>query len=275
MNIVDAIVQSMPFVKQMIREDVAVSVVDHEKILYHSDGERIKIGMKPGDPLPEASKNFGDLKGSKTRVTVRMPEELFGFPIDALSIPVLDENEEVIGIIAVDYSMENQTTLSRLMEESESISANLLSGVQQVAAHSEELSATTEEILRNTQHAVQNSEGITKVTNVIREISDQTNLLGLNAAIEAARVGELGAGFNVVAKEVRKLSTSTKDATSEIEKSLLSVQQSIKQMENEISQIANASRDQAELVAQFMSGIEQMNETNQKLKEFFEKLVSV
>ncbi|MBP1972491.1 hypothetical protein J2Z47_000698 [Cohnella thailandensis] len=46
-------------------------------------------------------------------------------------------------------------------------------------------------------------------------------------------------------------------------------------MENEISQTANASRDQAELVAQFMSGIEQMNETNQKLKEFFEKLVSV
>ncbi|WP_342744458.1 methyl-accepting chemotaxis protein [Cohnella massiliensis] len=274
MNIVEAVIQCMPYIRQMIREDVAISVMDHEKLLYHSDGESLKIGAKAGDALIEEARDFKGLNGGKVKTMVHMPEEVLGFPFDIVYIPILDENEEVVAVISVDYSMENQSKLASLMEETENTVSSLLSGIQQVAAHSEELSATSEEILRNSKHAVQNSEGITNVTSVIREISDQTNLLGLNAAIEAARVGELGAGFEVVAKEVRKLSVSTKEATAEIENSLGSVQQSIKQMESEISQIANASRDQAELVAQFMSGIEQLNETNRKLKEFFEKLVS-
>ncbi|MBN2981867.1 hypothetical protein JW799_11460 [Cohnella algarum] len=274
MNIVEAVIQCMPYIRQMIREDVAISVMDHEKLLYHSDGESLKIGAKAGDALIEEARDFKGLNGGKVKTMVHMPEEVLGFPFDIVYIPILDENEEVVAVISVDYSMENQSKLASLMEETENTVSSLLSGIQQVAAHSEELSATSEEILRNSKHAVQNSEGITNVTSVIREISDQTNLLGLNAAIEAARVGELGAGFEVVAKEVRKLSVSTKEATAEIENSLGFVQQSIKQMESEISQIANASRDQAELVAQFMSGIEQLNETNRKLKEFFEKLVS-
>ncbi|MDQ0172498.1 methyl-accepting chemotaxis protein [Paenibacillus tundrae] len=127
--------------------------------------------------------------------------------------------------------------------------------------------------MNNSKEAVQKSSNVNQVASFIREISEQTNLLGLNAAIEAARVGEAGAGFGVVAKEIRKLSVDTKDATTRIEESLLAVRQSIQGMENEIGEISASSQEQAELVNNFMTTIDELNATNQQLKQFIDKII--
>ncbi|WP_339266617.1 methyl-accepting chemotaxis protein [Paenibacillus sp. FSL R5-0470] len=187
--------------------------------------------------------------------------------LEATYMPVFDENnEQVIGVSKIATNItDRQNNMSVVVQRMQEMSDSLNHRAEKGIERSQELLLSIDKIaevsIENTQ-TLANLEtqavSIQGIVQTIRNIASQTQLLALNAAIEAAHAGEFGRGFDVVAKEVRKLSSMVQDSIIQVKDSVDAITLEINKISkgtNQVQENIEASQQQIQIAVDDFNNI--------------------
>lgn len=174
---------------------------------------------------------------------------------------------ELLYLVATQTSKTGYHQL-RLFKMASILHQNLLqmtSATEELAASSTEVSFNQQLLNKEIQEVNIVSEQINEVIDSIKDIADETRLLGLNAAIEAARAGNAGLGFGVVAEEIRKLSTESKNTVNKIKQFTLRIKESVRKTVEMGNGTLSTTNEQANAIQSIMAGIEEITASSEQI----------
>lgn len=200
--------------------------------------------------------------------------------VEQLSVSVneIAENATTLAMVVADTRGEGEQVDIK-MKATVDVSCQGKADMQNVGAAMKNINESVIKLQQAIDKVGQASEEITNITGVISDIADETNLLSLNASIEAARAGDVGRGFAVVAKEISKLSQTSSNSVHNIE-SLISeinvlVKDAVSQADNSVNNIQNSGELVKDALKTFDVIFNNIDEVNKLVQQMLEKVEKV
>ncbi len=270
-QLMDALIVVTPYIADILQVDMGFAVTDKEKFIIQKDGKTLRLNISPGDPLKPTSASAEAMRTKKYAVK-NMDASLYGLPVRLSGYPIIDEQNNVIGSVGIARNIETWTGLNNSAEELSQSSGEVGSIIKQFLEIASQIKSESEALQEKADDINNKFKRSSQILDSIKSIASQTRLIGLNAAIEAARIGDVGRGFGVVADEIRKLSGHSNDASVEIEKTLNDLKIDLQSITDEVTSINNTVISQLEKAKDINSRIERFEEISKLLLQLSSKL---
>lgn len=269
-ELISAFVKVAPLLKSLTNDDITIGIYDTEKLIINIPGRTFSLNVKPGDPLVEGDIVTDAIRNNKALSAV-VPKELFGFPLAARAIPLHDEQGRVIGGVGMGTSLEKANVLFEMAESFSAIVEQTTASIEDISQSIAHLTERVTDVTNQMTDVSSSAKQIGKISSVVKEISDQSNMLGLNASIEAARAGEVGRGFSVVADEIRKLATSSKENVDQINGITKNIQEFLQRLNHAFSDIHMLTDTQSRTIQEFSATIHEISIKAEELAQVAEE----
>jgi len=268
-KILESLINVAPIISEMFGGNAAIAICDRTGCIFSLDGKNIRAPLHVGQEADiELAKKTGIIdtvyRQKKTLTTMYNIKD-HGVDSKATLIPAITDKGEVVGFVSLSTNIENFAKIKTSTEELKSSLQETNLTVSEITNSAVQLSEKLNHMVENTKDTerliAESSEAVT----LIESISKQSNLLGLNAAIESSRAGEYGKGFSVVAGEMRKLALNSGESSKKISAALAEMSNSIKTIIETINALGQIATNQAASLEEVSATVEQITLNSQVL----------
>jgi len=269
-EILNSLRSVLPYLSYLFEEDVSFSITDTEKYLISQNGRELTFKVKAGDPIQEGGAVVEALRTGMVQVR-NVPEEVYGIPFRSYAVPMKHQGS-VVGVFVMGKSFSRKNEVLTIVRDLSASIQQITTAIESLVSEITKVDSMNSALLASAKETNSRAKDTNGIIKFIQDISLQTNLLGINASIEAARAGAHGRGFDVVASEISQLSRSTSDSIQKADTVLRHIERSIQTITEQLIESTKVFQEQTNDLNGIADAIQELNRTAQKLEKLSETL---